>query len=299
VVGQEALPNIPTCGRFFGSAVDEIRNAFLHLDKEPLDALLSDYGAAYGHSAEQYARSTFSKWLLGTTTLSGQTMERLIELVPPYLSADQRYRLLQYVLATHKKSGTSITIRINITEPTSGFSQLGEALGSMSHNDILAHLPERVLKAAQWLYDDDITTARAMIAEVERRENEMIRSNAFNETELLQQVISTKQIQTANYSVEMPAGKLNVVAYTPSKCFVATVCCGQDARETIILRHWRDTYLVERPWGRRFVVFYYTHGEALAEAISRWYFLKVITRICIIVSSTVIKSYGDMGGVNE
>ena len=53
----------------FGSAVSEIRYAFLHLDERPLSELMSDYGAIHGRPAEDYARKTFPKWLSGATTL--------------------------------------------------------------------------------------------------------------------------------------------------------------------------------------------------------------------------------------
>jgi hypothetical protein len=138
----------------------------------------------------------------------------------------------------------------------------------MSHDDVLAHLPERVMKAANWLYDDDITAARAMLAEAERLENEIVRSNAAREIELLKRTISTGQVKAANYSVEMPAGKLHVTAFTPSKCFVVTVCYGESAPETTALRCWRDRYLLKRNWGRKFIVWYYNNGERLADYLS-------------------------------
>lgn len=165
----------------FGSAIRDIRAAFEKLDKDDLDELFSDYGAIHGDSAERYARKTFSGWKRGTIKLSGQTMERLVELVPPYLSPKQRFSILQSVLKFHKKSGGFRTIKINVKEPSQGFAELQQALASMSHNDMLAHLPEKVMKAASWLYDDDITSARAMLAEAERLENDLIRASATRE----------------------------------------------------------------------------------------------------------------------
>src|SRR5262245_31140650 len=82
----------------FGDAVGDVRNAFLTLDNDAREALLDDYESFHGDSAARYARNTFPKWQNGTTQLSGQTMERLIELVPPYLSADQRFQLLRGVV---------------------------------------------------------------------------------------------------------------------------------------------------------------------------------------------------------
>lgn len=274
----------------FGSAVGEIRWAFLSLDEDARDELFSDYGAIHGDVAERYARRTFPDWESGETKLSGQTMERLVELVPPYLAPKQRFSILQSVLKHHKKTGVSHTIRINVKEPNQGFAELQQALASMSHNDMLAHLPESAMKAASWLYDDDITAARAMLAEAERLENNMIRLNAAREIELLKRTISTGQVQAASYSVEMPSGKLNVVVFSPSKCFVATVCFGENAPETATLRKWRDQYLIEQGWGRQFIVWYYNNGERFADLASHSPALKGLAKAGIGIFARAIAS---------
>lgn len=267
--------------RLFGSAVDDILQAFQNLDEDDLDGLLSDYGAIYGDSAEEYARRTYPKWNTGRISLSGKTMGRLVELVPPYLSAKERFTILQTVLKHNRKAGVARTIKVNVKEPDQGFAELHQVLSEMSHDDVLAHLPENVMNAASWLYADDITTARAMLAEAERLENDMIRSSAKREIELLRRTISTGQVKAASYSVEMPAGGLNVVAYSPSMCFVATVCFGADAPETALLRVWRDRYLIEQDWGRQFIVWYYNNGEQLAKLASSFPALNCLAKVVI------------------
>lgn len=262
--GTSEISKFVTLRGLFGDGVGEIRQAFLALEEWALDELLSDYGAIYQKSAENYARKTFPKWKSGATGLSGQTMERLVELVPPYLSPSQRFSILKSVLKYHKKTGPQRSIRINIKEPSSGFLELEQALASMSHDDVLAHLPEKVLNAAKWLCDDDITSARSMLAEAERLENDLIRAAATKEIALLKRTISSGQVKAASYSVDMPAGKLSVVVYTPSLCYVATVCFGSNAEETRILRSWRDSYLMEKQWGRSFIIWYYNNGELIS-----------------------------------
>jgi hypothetical protein len=252
----------------FGNGVGEIRRAFLNLHDQALDKLLTDYGSIYSGGAEAYARKTFPMWKSGATNLSGQTMERLVELVPPYLSPDQRFAILKMVLDQHKQPGASRTLQINVKEPAVGFAELDKALSSMAVDNNLAHLPEAVMAAAKWLWDDDITSARAMLAEVDRRTNEVIRASAIREIQLLRQTISSGQVKAASYSVTMPSGKLSVVAYSPSECFVATVCFGQDADATRVLRQWRDRYLMERQWGKEFIVWYYRNGETISRVLS-------------------------------
>lgn len=200
----------------FGEAVGEIKSSFLSLNSSALEELLEDYEQIHGKGPGKYARATYPKWKAGKTQLSGKTMERLIELVPPYLTTEQRFNLLKIVLKLHKVNGPTKRIEINTDEPTKGFKEIDQALNELTINDPLAALPERVMNAAKWLYDDDITSARSMLAEADRIENNIIRSNAKKELGLLKRTITNKQIKTASYTVQMPAGNLIVSVQTPS-----------------------------------------------------------------------------------
>ena len=203
----------------FGNAVGQIKNAFLEFEPDALNSLMEDYGARHGAAAENYARKTFPDWKRRATALSGQTLQRLIALVPPYLSATVRYELLQEVLKqqSSKGGGTAAkVIRINSEEPDAGFAELDAALYAMRHEDALAHISERVMNAAKWLYDDDITAARAMLAMAKARENEIIKAGAAKDIELLRRTVRTGQVREAHYSVQMPAGSLAVEVFTPN-----------------------------------------------------------------------------------
>ncbi|MBI6856087.1 hypothetical protein YA0002_25320 [Pseudomonas cichorii] len=242
---------------------------------------MADYGTIHGTSASQYATKTFPKWKDGTTKLSGQTMERLVELVPPYLEPEQRYEILLKVLKKHKKIPPSCTIRVNIKEPADGFRQINDVLQSLESTDPLAYLPKHVMEAAKWLYDDDVTTARSLIAEATNIEIDILRNDAMRQINLLRRTIESGQVKSANYSVETPVGRVSVVAYSPSKCFVATVCFGNESAETQVLRKWRDNVLLEHHYGREFIVWYYTHGEKLAGFVQQHPALKSISKYLV------------------
>lgn len=209
----------------FGEVVGEIRSAFLTLEDEALDELFSDYGAIHGDSAERYARKTYPNWKVGATNLSGQTLTRLVELVPPYLSAEQRMQLVDILVAKHKPRNDYAlnVISVNSTEPREGFAEIDKALSKMEVEDELAHLPDFVMKAAKWLYDDDVTAARAVLAQATKAENDMKKAQARKDLELLKRTVGTGQVKTANYSVDLPAGRLQVRVFTPSKGIVGTI----------------------------------------------------------------------------
>lgn len=269
-----------------GGAVSDIKSAFLAFDDEAIDNLFADYGVIHGKSAERYARKAYPNWRSGTTKLSGQTMERLVELVPPYLEPEQRHNILLKVLERHKRLPENLSIRVDIKDSEEGFRQLDEALAKLDPTDPLAYLPEKVMQAAKWLYDDDITAARAMLAEAVKHETDLIRANAVKEIALLKRTISSGQIKSAQYDVHTPTGRLEVTAYSKSKCFVATVCYGEHAPQTQRLRQWRDHTLLRHRLGRNFVVWYYAHGAQLADTIERHPFL---IPICKKVVGLIVK----------
>jgi hypothetical protein len=137
----------------FGAGVDEIKNTFLRLDYKSRHELLRKYLKLYGLGAYEYADKTYEDWKSGRVELSGRTMERLMNLVPPYLSSEQRIRILKHVLLLHRKRPQkSWRVTIDATAPLEGIAELGRALESFVFDDELAYLPMSVMRAAKWLY---------------------------------------------------------------------------------------------------------------------------------------------------
>lgn len=202
--------------KIFGDSVDDIKDAFLKLNPQALDALFSDYGSAYGNNAEKYARKTFDGWKTGEIKLSGQTLQRLIELVPPYLSNEQRIKIVQALFDKYRHFSGHHNVKIDILEPDEGFRQLDSILDSISVDEQLSNIPSRVMDAATWLYDNDITAARALLAQVDKHEHDIIRRSAKTEIEILKKAIKAGQIESASYTLKLPNGNLEVNVYKPS-----------------------------------------------------------------------------------
>ena len=83
------------------------------------------------------------------------------------------------------------------------------------------------------------------------------------------------------YSFDEPETKKT--ASTDTKCFVATATMG-DANHPIVilLREFRDSWLLERKYGRIFIKFYYKIGPCLAMIINKYPRLKRISSQVII-----------------
>jgi hypothetical protein len=202
--------------QMFGEVVEDIRSEFFNLPDDALNELFLDYKEVYGASAEAYCRKTYPKWKSRAVKLSGQTMERLIELVPPYLDANRRLRLLTILIERYKPKKPRYDLRVNVEKPHAGLSELESILTKLNVDDELANMPQKVMEAAQWLYNDDMTAARRMMQEILSAENNVLKAGASKEIELIKTLIARGQIETASYSLVLPSGQLFIAVYKPS-----------------------------------------------------------------------------------
>ena len=56
----------------------------------------SSYASKYGEGARAYLNKTIYAWQNGWTGMSGQTMSRILECVPPFLEIDEQFKLLSF-----------------------------------------------------------------------------------------------------------------------------------------------------------------------------------------------------------
>lgn len=83
----------------YGPAFDDIKAVFLGLAPERISTLLDDYAVVYGIGARRYAKSAYAKWQTGAVMMSGQTVARLLELLPRYMTPDEKLALLKALRA--------------------------------------------------------------------------------------------------------------------------------------------------------------------------------------------------------
>ncbi len=67
-----------------------------------------------------------------------------------------------------------------------------------------------------------------------------------------------------------------------SGCFIATATYDSpNAKEVMILRQWRDEYLLHSYFGRSFVKIYYVISPSIARIIKKYNFLKVLSKLVL------------------
>jgi hypothetical protein len=228
-------------------------------------------------------------------------MERLIELVPAYLNGEQRFKILQTIAAHTRSYPKRIVVEVKSDNPDEGLSQIDRALASIQVTDELANIPQKVLDAATWLYDDDSTVARRLLVDIAKIETEKLKESAEKEIALLKRAILSGQIKVANYEVKTPGGILEIRVFPSKKassaggidCFMATACFGRYDHRTDTFRMWRDSSLQHYSLGRTFISWYYANGKLLCGIIEKRPFLLRCTRVTLTLAAFLIdKLYG-------
>ena len=109
----------------FAGIDKDIQIIFFRLNTQSLGTLFKKYGQLHGKNAESYARKTFLNWKTGETVLSGQTAERLLNLIPPYLPQNIKYELIKklrehyletqtkHITTTHEKWKNDVIPEVN------------------------------------------------------------------------------------------------------------------------------------------------------------------------------------------
>lgn len=89
-------------------------------------------------------------------------------------------------------------------------------------------------------------------------------------------------------------------------CFIATVACGEDSREVMTLRDFRDTQLSSTPTGRIIVRIYEFVSPPVANAIDRNETIRRLARWAVVIAARLVarlvRNSGRMGrqvGINE
>ena len=150
----------------FAGIDKDIQEIFFSLNTQSLDKLLNKDGQIHGNNAEKYARKTFSNWKSGKTALSGQTAERLLNLIPPYLPKNIKYELIKklrnhyfqkqtrHISTTHEEWKAEVMPAVNeLIKVSSDFK-----------------LPDLLVQRAAWLANGDVDTANKILASVELEE---------------------------------------------------------------------------------------------------------------------------------
>jgi len=193
--------------RNFGGIDQDVRQAFFRLSSREFEAVLDLYAQRYGKSAAKYARTAYTRWRRGSTMMSGQTLERLLEVVPYVLGFETKLDLYRKLRDAHRPRET---IRVKLTGGED-IALVEASVQRIVERAQAVPLPPIVDQRLVWLAQGDGLVARQLVAASEEAEGATIASSLHSELVELQRLFGgLEPNHTLEHVIALPCGTVTV-----------------------------------------------------------------------------------------
>ena len=199
-----------------GPIVTDVRSMLFDLPRVRFARLLESYGARYGAAAQAYAEKTMPRWRSGAVKLSGQTAERMIDLLPRQLDTAQRFALVKR-LCEHHRPNAQHRVTIQANNPQVGLGRLKELLSELGGVPAFKYLPSHVIDTVTWLNDHDARAARVLLSEVDRQLNRDTHVSAEREFIRIRNLVDRTEGMHATQTIRLTSGRIYVSFHHPKK----------------------------------------------------------------------------------
>ena len=192
--------------RELGGIDDDVRNAFLGLTKSQLHDFFFHYERRYGASARSYAKQAFLRWQSGTTRMSAQTTERLLQILPPFLGVGVKYELLRKLREKYRQPETH-TIEVTTFNYRGILDPLVERLIAKAYS---VNLPAELEQRLGWLSSSDTSAAKSLMAGAEAAAMKATLSRIDEEFLQMERLLAATPKGTLKHKIELPYGVISL-----------------------------------------------------------------------------------------
>jgi len=191
---------------------DDIADLFFNLDARSIELMFKHYERDHGRSAHEYAVKTYRKWKAGVVRLSGKVADRLVAIVPHYITFDEKYELLE---KTWKNRGKRrISVAITPYQDTSvALQQIVEAVDAVS----VKEFPESLQHRLTWLAANDTQVAQQLLNRLFAEERRLVLEALTREVEAVTQLMrhATESTIRSSHTFGMPGLEVCVTVAEP------------------------------------------------------------------------------------
>jgi hypothetical protein len=200
---------------------DDIAELFFNLDGRSIELMFKHYERDHGRSSHEYAVKTYREWKAGTVRVSGKVADRLVAIVPHYITFDQKYELLE---KTWKKQGKRrISVAVTPHQDTSvALRQIAEAVDAVS----VKEFPESLKRRLTWLTASDTQIAQLLLNRLFAEERRLVLEALSREVQAVARLMrgATGSTIRSSHTFAMPGLEVCVTvaeAPAPRKSAVA------------------------------------------------------------------------------
>jgi hypothetical protein len=161
----------------YGGADEAVRRIFFGLDTPTLRRFFDAYERAHGAGPRRYAEGVYRRWKSGAVAMSGEVSERLLKLLPAFLTFEQKYQLVAHLI---RNTCPAARLRVDVSA-VDGLEACAGALVRAIEGARRLTLPDAVLARLRWLAGQDAVAARTLLAQVLEHESAIIARQAQDE----------------------------------------------------------------------------------------------------------------------
>ena len=202
--------NISSFSRDVANMDAVVKAAFFSLQASDRAKLFRRYEQEYGKGACSYAKQTISKWEHGQVGMSEDISKRLFKPLPPLMSVDEKYKIVEAIWKNHSTLARSIKyVRIG---PDANPESVLHAIGVYFDGLNIRHaIPERLAAEFNWLAAEDVAVRQQLLNHfmVEQRRTAMTNA-ALNLDMLLRAFQSDTESAITAFSHTIIAGEHQV-----------------------------------------------------------------------------------------
>lgn len=199
-----------------GGVEDDVWKIFLALKPYALEGFFKKFEKAHGKNSATYARGAYCQWQAGVKEPSAETLSRIVELLPPFLSDSQRYTLIKK-LRNYCYSSQKETLYLNTT-PEKWNEELRPLIKKQFEAGAAFELPGNVMAKASWLSQGGSQSVMSILKAIDVEEARLrlafIEEEFHRITVLLEHV---KNLEPVQHKIILPQGDVQVTIRPPSK----------------------------------------------------------------------------------
>jgi len=194
----------------YGSLVERITRIFQSMDEETQERVLQSYREVHGDGAYAYAKRTIASWKVRPPQQVGQTIMRLLDVVPLFVDLQTKFELAYIVREETMRRLRQLRMTIDVGV----YDDLQDAMSRVK--DVIdaqleVELPPGVIETRTWLSKDDAAFFEQMHKEADRRILYEQAKDFFKSVRTLQQMRPKVRIPVGILAVfELPTAQITL-----------------------------------------------------------------------------------------
>jgi hypothetical protein len=199
-----------------------VKAAFFALRASDRTKLFRRYEREYGKGACSYAKQTIAKWEHGHVKMSEEISKRLFKLLPPLMSVEDKYNIVEAIWKKHSTLARSLKyVRIGPdVNPESVLHAIGVYFDGLN---IQHAIPERLAGEFQWLAAEDVAVKQQLLNHFMLEQRRTAMANAALNLDMLLRALQSDTealITTFSHTIITGEHQVEIVAERSRSGFI-------------------------------------------------------------------------------